>query len=83
MEGVELPNQVIIRKLEEKEAYKYLGNIGSWHYQTSGDERKIKKSISEEPENYTRQNSRKGTLSRDKYLGCLSRKILETILEVC
>ena len=26
-EGVELPNQVLIRTLKEKETYKYLGNL--------------------------------------------------------
>ena len=39
-----------------------LGNTGSWHYQTSGNERKrIKKSISREPESYSRQNYIAGT----------------------
>ena len=39
MKGVELPNQVVIRTLGEKETYKYL-DTGSWHHQTSGNERK-------------------------------------------
>ena len=43
---------------------KLLGNIGSWHHQTSGDERKKLKSMSGEPESYTRQNYRVGTLSK-------------------
>ena len=42
-DAMELPNQDIIRTLREKENYKYLGDIGSWHLQTRGDERKIKK----------------------------------------
>ena len=46
-EGVELPNQVVIR---EKENLQILSDIGSWHHQASGNERKnYKKSISEEP----------------------------------
>ena len=46
-------------------AIQILGDIGSWHHQTTGNERKkkIKKSISEEPENYSRQNTIAGTLS--------------------
>ena len=39
-DGMELLNQEKIRTLEEKETYKYFGNIRSWHHQTSGDERK-------------------------------------------
>ena len=31
-----------------------LGDIGNWHHQTIGNENKLKKSISEEPENYSR-----------------------------
>ena len=50
---------------------------------TSGDERKREKnSISEEQENYSRQNIITGTLSKDKYLDCTLHKILGTILEV-
>ena len=40
----------------------------------------LKKSISEKPESYSRQNSIKRTCQRDKYLSCLPRKILGTIL---
>ena len=40
-----------------------LGNIGSWHHQTSADERKnLKKSISGEQENYLKPNYTAGTL---------------------
>ena len=64
MEGVELLNQVDIRTLGEKETYKYLGilegdTINKWKWK-----KKFKKSISEEPENYSRQNSRAGILSK-------------------
>ena len=38
-EGVELPNQVI-RTLGEKKNLRILGDIGRWHHQTSGNERK-------------------------------------------
>ena len=39
-----------------------LGNIGIWHNQTK--ENNVLKSISEEPENYSRQNSLAETLSK-------------------
>ena len=57
-EGVELPNQVI-RTLGKKETYKYLGTPSN-----KGNERKNKKNISEDPENYSRQNSLVGTESK-------------------
>ena len=62
-EGVELPNQVVIRTLREKETYKFFGilEVGTIKQQEM-KEKKIKKSISEEPENYSRQNSMEGTL---------------------
>ena len=56
------PNQVVIRTLGEKETYKYLGMLESetrsnkWKWK-----KKWKKSISEEAENYSRQNSTVGT----------------------
>ena len=42
-DGMELPNQNKIRTLGENENYKYLGILETWHYQTSGNERKIEK----------------------------------------
>ena len=65
MKGVELPNQVVIRMLGEKETYKYLGILETDTIkQKEMKEKKIKKSISEETENYSRQNSIAGTFSK-------------------
>ena len=56
-EGIEYQNA------RTKGNLQILENIGSWHYQTSGHERKkYIKSISGEPENYSRQNYIAGTL---------------------
>ena len=63
-EGVELPNQVEIRTLEEKETYKYLGILKADTIKQVERKEKFKKSISEEPENNLRQNSIAGTLSK-------------------
>ena len=35
----------------KNETYKYLGNIKRWHQQTSGDEKTIKKRVSQENDN--------------------------------
>ena len=50
MEGVELPNQVVIRTFGEKETSKYLGILEA----NKKLKKKLQKSISEEPENYSR-----------------------------
>ena len=50
-EGVELPNQVIIRTLGKKETYKYSGILEPDTFKQVEMKEKIKKSISEEPEN--------------------------------
>ena len=51
-EWMELPNQDKIRKLVEKETYKYLGILEA-DTMTNGDERKkLRKNISGEPESY-------------------------------
>ena len=51
--------------LGEKETYKYLGILeADTIKQVEMKEKKIKKSISEEPENYSRKNSRAGTFSK-------------------
>ena len=63
-EGEELPNQVVIRKLGEKETYKYLGISEADTIKQQEMKEKIKKTISEEPENYSRLNSIAGTLSK-------------------
>ena len=46
-ERMELPNQDKIITLGEKENLKILGDIGNWHHQTSGDERKKLKRVSQ------------------------------------
>ena len=53
---MELPNQDKIRTLGEKETYKYSGileadTIKKWRWK-----QKLRKSILEEPESYSRQN---------------------------
>ena len=60
-EGVELPNQVVIRTLGEKEAYKYLGILEA---NTIKQVKMKEKRIYQEPQNYSRQNSRVRTLSK-------------------
>ena len=64
MDGVKLPNQVVIKTLKEKETYKYLGILEADTIKQVEMKERIKKSISEEPENYLRQNSIAGTLSK-------------------
>ena len=52
--GMELQNQVIINTLGEKETYKYLMILeADTIKQEEMKEKKLKKSISEEPENYS------------------------------
>ena len=71
--AVELPNQVVIWMLGEKEIYKQLGILeADTIKQVEMKEKILNKSNSEEPENYSRHNSVAGT----------SRKILGTILQV-
>ena len=50
--GVEQQNQVEIRKLREKDTYKYLGILEADTIKQV--EKNKKKGISEEPENYSR-----------------------------
>ena len=57
-------NQVVTRKLREKEACKYLGILKVDTIKQMEMKEKLKRSISEEPENYSRQNSLAGTLSK-------------------
>ena len=62
-EGIELPNQEKIRTLREKEIYKYLEIFkADTIKQMEMKEKKLKKSISGEPENYSRQKYIPGTL---------------------
>ena len=62
-EGVELPNQVIIRMLGEKEIYKYSGILKANTIKQVEMKENILR-VSEEPENYWGQNSIAGTLSK-------------------
>ena len=55
-EEVELPNQVVIRTLGEKETYKYLGILEANTIKQVG--------MKKEPENYLSQNSIAGILSK-------------------
>ena len=57
VKGVELPNQVVIRTLKEKETYKYLRDIGSWHHQTTGNERKNLKRVSQKSQKITQDKT--------------------------
>ena len=67
-EGVELPNQEKIRTLGEKETNKYLKILESdTTKQAEMKEKNLKKSISEEQESYSRQNSIARTLSKGIY----------------
>ena len=60
-----------------------LGNIGGWHHQTWGDERKNLKRASQKNQKITRNKTlEQEPCQRDKYLGCPPCKILGTILEV-
>ena len=55
MEGFKLPNKVVIITLGEKETNKYLGILeADTIMQVEMKEKNLKKSISEEPENYSR-----------------------------
>ena len=64
-DGMEQPNQDEIITLAENETYKYLGILGltpsnKWKWKT-----KLKKNISGELENYSKQNSLSETLSKE------------------
>ena len=82
MAGVELPNQEKFRMLGENETYKYLGILGADTIKQVEIILKKLKSISDEQENYSRQNSIAGTLSKGQILGLSPLKILGTILVV-
>ena len=82
-EGVELLNQVVIRTLRKKRNLQILGDIGSWYYQTSGNERKKLKRVSQKKQKITRDKTlQQDPCQRNKYLDCHPRKILGAILEV-
>ena len=82
MERIELPNHEKIRMLGEKETFKYLEILEADTIQQVETKEKIKKSISEEWENYSKPTIKQKSHQRDKHLGCLPCKILRTFLEV-
>ena len=60
--GMELPNQEKIRTLEEKETYKYLRILEVNTIKQVEMKEKLRKSVSREPESFSRQNYIAGTL---------------------
>ena len=82
-EGVEVPNEVVIRTLGEKETYKCLGILeGDTSKQAEMNEKFFFK-VSKKNQKTTRDKIlSQEPCQRDKYLGCPPRKILWTILEM-
>ena len=64
-DGMKLPNQVKIRSLRANETYKYLSILEADTIKQVEMKDKIKKNISGELENYSRQNSLAKTLSKE------------------
>ena len=62
---MDLPNQDKIRTLGEKETYKYLGLWSSTLSNNKKWKTQLKKNISEELENYSRQNSLVENISKE------------------
>ena len=61
--GLELPNQIVIRTLGGKDTYKYLGILeADTIKQVEMRKKNYNTSISGEPESYSRQNCKAGTL---------------------
>ena len=62
-EGVKPPNQAVNKTLGENDTYKHFGILEAGTIkQVEMKEKKLQNSISEEQENYSRQNSIAGTL---------------------
>ena len=80
-EGIELPNQEKIRTLWEKKTYKYLGILEAVIIKQVEMKESILKEYLKRTRKIFETNYVAGTLSRDRYLGYPSRKILGTILE--
>ena len=80
---MKLPSQENIRICGEKGNVQILGNIGSWHHQTSGDERKNLKRVPLENKRATwNQAIEQEHYKKNKYLGLPPHKIFRTILEI-
>ena len=58
MKGMELPSQEKIRTLREKENAQILRNIRNRHHQTSGDERKNFKRVSQKNKKATQNQTK-------------------------
>ena len=65
MGGMKLPNQEKIRTLGEKETNKYLGIHKADAIKQVEMKGNLRKSISEDPESYSRQNYIAETLSKE------------------
>ena len=63
-DGMEQPNQDKIRTFSEKETCKYLGIFEADTIKQQEMKEKISKNISEEPENYSRQNYITGIIQK-------------------
>ena len=64
-DGIELPNQDMIRTLGEKEMYKYLGIFeADTNKQVEMNEKKLRKNVLDELESYSRQNWLAETLTK-------------------
>ena len=82
-DGIELPNQERIRILGKKENHKYLGKVEADAIKQAEMKEKKNKRVSQENEKTTpNQTIWQKSHQRDKNLGCPTRKILGTILEV-
>ena len=83
MEEVKLTNYEKLRTLGEKETYKYLGILEADTIKQVEMKEKIKKEYLRRTKKTTWDKTLLQELcQRDKYLGCLPRRTLGTILEV-
>ena len=82
-EGVELPNQVVIGTLGEKETYKCLGILEADTMKQQEMKENFFKRVSQKNQKISRDKTLlQEPYQRDKYLGSPLQKILGTILEV-
>ena len=81
-EGMELPNQDKTRTLEENETNKYLGILIADTIKDTEVKEKVKKKNSGEQKNYLKPNNLAEISSKNKFLGCPTRKILGTFLRM-
>ena len=81
-EGIELPNQVKIRTLEEKESYKYLEILETTTIRQADMKEKWKRIPQENEKTIRNQTVLLKSHQRDKHLSCPPRKTLGIILKV-